>query len=83
LTIKSNEGEFREQLSEKVSGIAVGMWLLVPGLLKLGAWDIIKAWSNTTDLDIESRIALQLVNETALCINRVRKKNSMGHQMNT
>lgn len=56
------------------------MWLLVPGLLKLGAWDIIKAWSNKSDLDIEPRIALQLVNESALCVNRIRKKNSLGHQ---
>lgn len=80
MTIKSNEREFREQLSKKVSGTAVGIWLLVPGLLKLGAWDIIKAWSNTTDLDIEPRIAMQLVNEAALCTNRIRKKNSLGHQ---
>lgn len=56
------------------------MWLLVPGLLKLGAWDILKAWSGKSDLDIEPRIALQMVNEFALCTNRVRKKNSLGHQ---
>lgn len=67
-------------LSRKVSGTTVGSWLLVPGLLKLGAWDIIKAWSNKSDDDIEPRIALQLVNESAMCINRIRKKNSLGHQ---
>lgn len=56
------------------------MWLLVPGLLKLGAWDILKAWRGKSDLDIEPRIALQMVNESALCTNRIRKKNSLGHQ---
>ena len=67
-------------LSKKVSGSTVGMWLLIPGLLKLGAWDILKAWTGKTDIDIEPRIALQLVNESALCANRIRKKNSFGHQ---
>ena len=56
------------------------MWLLVPGFLKLGAWDILKGWSNKTDTDIAPRIAMQLVNESALCVNRVRRKNSLGHQ---
>jgi hypothetical protein len=56
------------------------MWLLIPGLLKLGAWDIIKAWTGKSDIDIEPRIALQLVNETALCVNRIRRKGSLGHQ---
>lgn len=56
------------------------MWLLIPGLLKLGAWDILKGWSGKQDMDIEPRIALQLVNESALCVNRVRRKNSLNHQ---
>jgi len=67
-------------LSQKVSGTSVGMWLLIPELLKLGAWDIIKAWTGKTDIDLEPRIALQVVNETALCVNRIRRKNSLGHQ---
>ena len=80
MTHRENEREFREILSRKVSGTTVGMWLLVPGLLKLGVWDILKAWTGKSDYDIAPRIALQLVNESALCINRVRKKNSLGHQ---
>ncbi len=67
-------------ISKKVSGTTMGMWLLVPGLLKLGAWDILKGWSGKSDVDIEPRIALQLVNESALCVNRIRRKNSLGHQ---
>ena len=56
------------------------MWLLVPELLRLGAWDIIKAWTGKTDIDLDPRIALQVVNETALCVNRIRRKSSLGHQ---
>ena len=67
-------------LAKKVSGTTVGQWLLVPALLKLGAWDILKSWTGKMDTDIEPRIALQLVNESALCVNRVRRKNSLNHQ---
>lgn len=67
-------------LAQKVSGTAVGIWLLIPELLRLGAWDILKAWTGGNDLELEPRVALQLVNESAICINRVRKKNSLGHQ---
>lgn len=67
-------------LSQKVSGTSTGMWLLVPELLRLGAWDLLKAWTRRTDIDFEPRIALQVVNESAMCINRVRKKNSLSHQ---
>lgn len=80
MTPKINEREFREMLSRKVSGTLVGMWLLVPELLKLGAWDIVKAWSGKSNTDIEPRIALQVVNESALCVNRIRRKCSLGHQ---
>lgn len=67
-------------LSRKVSGTCAGSWLLVPELLRLGAWDLLKGWTGRGDMDFEPRIALQVVNESALCINRVRKKNSLGHQ---
>ena len=67
-------------LAKKVSGTTVGLWLLVPVLLKLGAWDILKSWTGKMDTDIEPRIALQLVNESALCVNRVRRKSSLNHQ---
>jgi hypothetical protein len=67
-------------LSQKVSGTSAGIWLLVPELLRLGAWDIIKGWTGKQDRDLEPCIAMQVVNEAALCLNRVRKKNSLGHQ---
>ena len=80
MTPRTNEREFREMLAKKVSGTTVGLWLLVPALLKLGAWDILKGWTGKMDTDIEPRIALQLVNESALCVNRVRRKSSLNHQ---
>lgn len=67
-------------LAKKVSGTTVGLWLLVPALLKLGAWDILKGWTGKMGTDIEPRIALQLVNESALCVNRIRRKSSLNHQ---
>lgn len=67
-------------LSQKVSGTTAGLWLLIPEYVRLGTWDILKAWTKKTDSDLDPRIGMQLVNESALCIHRVRKKNSLGHQ---
>ncbi|NJM16088.1 MAG: hypothetical protein HC896_12590 [Bacteroidales bacterium] len=53
---------------------------MVPEFLRLGVWDLLKGWTKRGDIDFDPRIALQLVNESALCVNRVRKKNSLGHQ---
>lgn len=67
-------------LTQKVSGTSAGLWLLVPELHRLGAWDLLKGWTGGHDFDLDPRIALQMVNESALCINRARKQNSLGHQ---
>ncbi|MHB1688526.1 MAG: hypothetical protein ACYCVH_14330 [Ignavibacteriaceae bacterium] len=48
--------------------------------LRLGSWDLIKGYSGCVDADIEPRIAMQIVNEAAICKNRVRKKNYITHQ---
>jgi len=48
--------------------------------LRLGSWDLIKGFTGCNDADIEPRIAMQLVNESALCSNRVRKSNYITHQ---
>jgi hypothetical protein len=39
---QENERGFREILSQKISGTSPGMWLLIPELLRLGAWDILR-----------------------------------------
>ncbi len=67
-------------LSQKVSGTSVGMWLLIPEMQRLGIWDLLKGWTGGQDTDFDPKIALQLVNESAICINRVRRKNSLAHQ---
>jgi hypothetical protein len=48
--------------------------------LQLGSWDLIKGYTGSTDIDIEPRIAMQIVNEASLCKNRVRRKNYITHQ---
>lgn len=71
---------FRESLSKKISGTLVGLWFLVAEHLRLGSWDLIKGYTGYADADIEPRIAMQIVNEAALCSNRVRKSNYITHQ---
>jgi len=41
---------------------------------------MLKGWTGSTDCDFAPRIALQSINESALCINRVRRKSSLSHQ---
>lgn len=67
-------------LAQKVSGTSAGLWLIIPEMLRLGIWDILKAWTGQDDTALEPKIALQMINESALCINRVRRQNSLGHQ---
>lgn len=69
----SVERELRQMLAEKISGTHVGLWLLVPEHLRLGTWDLINSWSS----NVNSRLALQLVHESALCRNGIRQKRSL------
>ena len=71
---------FRESLSKKICGTLVGLWFLVAEHLRLGNWDLIKGYTGCTDAEIEPRIAMQIVNEAALCSNRVRRSNYISHQ---
>ncbi len=44
-----------------------GIWLLVPELLRLGAWDMLRGWGGCTGADdLPARLGLHLVNEAAL-----------------
>jgi len=81
VTPQSNERHAREMLSAKLSGSHMGLWLLVPEYLRLGAWDLLKGLFGERDGgDMSARLAMQMVNESALCVNRVRKKDSLCHQ---
>jgi hypothetical protein len=83
-TVKVNnqgiERFFRESLSKKISGTLVGLWFLAAEHLRLGNWDLIKGYTGCSDADIEPRIAMQIVNEAALCSTRIRKSNYITHQ---
>jgi hypothetical protein len=65
-------------LAEKISGTHVGLWLLLPEHLRLGTWDILTAWTGISQPDaLEPRLALQMVHESALCINGIRRKRTL------
>jgi hypothetical protein len=75
---QSIERGVRQLLANKVSGTMVGIWLLIPEYLRLGAWDLLKSWSGIPDEQVEPRLALQLVNESALCVMGIRMKRSLS-----
>lgn len=77
---KSLERQVRQLLADKISGNLVGVWLLIPEYLRLGVWDLLKSWSGADDEGVEARLALQLVNEAALCINGIRQKRTLSQK---
>lgn len=65
-------------LAEKISGTHVGLWLLIPEHIRLGTWDLLSAWTGIHDPQaINPRLALQLVHESALCVNGVRQRRTL------
>ena len=80
ITAASNETKVRELLSNKISGVFVGLWLLIAEHLRLGTWDLIKSWTECLDHDIPPRIAMQIVNESALCVSGVRERHCLCNQ---
>jgi hypothetical protein len=70
----------RQLLANKISGTLVGIWLLIPEYLRLGTWDLLKSWSQMPDERVEPRLALQLINESALCVNGIRMKRSLSQK---
>jgi hypothetical protein len=74
------EREVRQLLANKISGTLVGIWLLMPEYLRLGTWDLLKSWTEMSDERVEPRLALQLINESALCVNGIRMKRSLSQR---
>jgi hypothetical protein len=70
----------RQLLANKISGTLVGIWLLIPEYLRLGTWDLVKSWSGLPDACVQPRLALQLINESALCVNGIRMKRSLSQK---
>jgi len=70
----------RQLLANKISGTMVGIWLLIPEYLRLGTWDLLKSWSGMPDERVEPRLALQLINESALCVSGIRMKRTLSQK---
>jgi hypothetical protein len=64
----------RAVLAQKISGTLMGLWLLVPEYLRLGAWDLLNGWSGPQAPFLQPHIALQVVNEAALGITGERRR---------
>ena len=58
----------------------VGLWLLVPEHLRLGTWDLLRAWTNQPTHRVEPRLALQLVHEAALCVTGIRQGRTLSQK---
>lgn len=54
--------------------------MLVPEHLRLGTWDLISSWTTAPTPQVQSRLALQLVHEAALCITGIRKARGLSQR---
>lgn len=77
---KSIERGVRQLLANKISGNMAGIWLLIPEYLRLGTWQLLKSWGGAADEMIETRLAMQLVNESALCVKGIRQKRTLSQK---
>ena len=77
---QSIERGVRQLLADKISGNMVGIWLLLAEHLRLGTWDLFKAWSGAADEQVQTRLAMQLVNERALCVKGIRQKRTLSQK---
>lgn len=76
----SIERGVRQLLANKVSGNLIGLWLLIPEHLRLGTWDLLARWRTHASNDIESRLALQLIHESALCVPGMRQNRTLSQK---
>lgn len=70
----------RQRLADKVCGNLAGIWLLVPEHLRVGTWDLLRAWTGEGTEAVEPRLAMQLVHEAALCVTGIREQRSLTHE---
>lgn len=71
----------RQFLADKVVGNLAGIWLLVPELLRLGAWDLVCGWTGKSPEQVEPRLALQLIHEAALCRTGLRHRRALNQRI--
>jgi hypothetical protein len=77
---RSLERGVRQLLADKVTGNLLGLALLTPELLRLGAWDLVRNWTGKQAERVEPRLALQLVHEAALCVTGVRRQRALNQR---
>ena len=58
----------------------LGLWLLIPEYLRLGVWGLLTRWTGQTGAQVGPRLALQLVNEAALCVTGVRQYRCLSQK---
>jgi Transposase DDE domain len=71
----------RQFLADKAMGNLAGIWLLVPELLRLGAWDLVCGWTGQSPRHVGPRLALQLIHEAALCRTGVRHRRALNQRI--
>jgi hypothetical protein len=71
----------RQFLADKALGNLAGIWLLVPELLRLGAWDLVCGWTAGQPERVEPRLALQLIHEAALCRTGLRSHRALNQRI--
>lgn len=76
----SIERGVRQLLADKVSGNMVGLWFLIPEHLRLGTWDLLGQWTGRSAERVETRLALQLVHEAAMCVRGVRQSRCLSQR---
>jgi hypothetical protein len=78
---RSIEYGVRQFLADKVMGNLAGIWLLVPELLRLGAWDLVCGWIKQKPEQVNPRLALQLIHEAALCRTGLRHRRTLNQRI--
>src|SRR4029077_3099190 len=78
---RSIEHGVRQRLADKLMGNLAGAWLLVPELLRLGAWDLVCGWTARPPERVEPRLALQLIHEAALCRTGLRHHRALNQRI--
>jgi Transposase DDE domain len=77
----SIERGVRQLLADKATGNLAGVWLLVPELLRLGAWDLVCSWTASCPQRVQPRLALQLSYEAALCTTGLRHRRGLNQRI--
>jgi len=74
------ERQVRQLLADKINGNLIGLWLLIPEHLRLGTWDLLQGWAPPAPSDLMARLALQLIHESALCMNGAREHRTISQR---